>query len=70
MSPRAAEFVKRLRRFQMRVADPATRRDLNRRLAKKNSEADVTFQYYEQRPQLANYTIQSEISRMEYQVVP
>ena len=33
MNPRAQEFVKRLKIFQMRVADPSTRERLNKGLA-------------------------------------
>ena len=70
MPPRAAEFVERLKTFQMRVADPCTRERVNRRLAHGCADYRATTSYYEERPQLAHYTISTEISRMQYAVVP
>jgi len=70
MPPRAAEFVERLKTFQMRVADPCTRERVNRRLARGCADYRATTSYYEERPQLAHYTVNTEISRMQYAVVP
>ncbi len=70
LPPRAAEFVERLKTFQMRVADPCTKERVNRRLAHCSADYRATTGYYEDRPQLATYTISTEISRMKYAVVP
>ena len=70
LPPRAAEFVERLKTFQMRVADPCTKERVNRRLAHCSADYRATTAYYEERPQLATYTISTEISRMKYAVVP
>ncbi|KAJ1477825.1 hypothetical protein T484DRAFT_1905615, partial [Baffinella frigidus] len=60
------DFVRRLRAFQMRVADPGTREAINEKLAGKSAAA--TIKYYEERPELGEYTITTELKRMEYAV--
>ena len=70
MPPRAEEFVKRLKIFQMRVADPSTKERLNELLAASSADYRATASYYEDRPQLGEYTVNTEIKRMTYTVVP
>ncbi len=54
----------------MRVADPCTRERLNQRLSDSSADYRATTSYYEERPQLAAYTVNTEITRMKYSVVP
>ena len=67
---REQEFVNRLKQFQLRAADPSTRDQLNNRLSKRSADYLFTMQYYLDRPELAEYTVQTEISRMSYTLKP
>ena len=62
--------MKRLKIFQMRVADPSTKERLNELLAASSADYRATASYYEDRPQLGEYTVNTEIKRMTYTVVP
>ncbi len=57
ISPRTEQFLNRLKAFQMRVADPCTRERLNQRLSDSSADYRATTSYYEERPQLAAYTL-------------
>lgn len=70
LPPRVQQFVTRLRDFQMRVADPATREKINDRLKTNHANFAATVKYYEGKPQLGQYTVTTELSRMAYSIVP
>lgn len=63
-------WAEELKQFQLDLADPLTTAAVNEALSKGHaaSFADV-LKYYESRPKLARYTIQSELPRMSYRVV-
>jgi hypothetical protein len=66
--PRVQHFCEALRQFSLDLADPATRDKINNALAQK--PYDALAEYYEARPELAKYTIEQEVPRMDYKIIP
>lgn len=59
--------MSRLKQLQLDLADPAVREALHAELARASPEQ--LLQYYSARPALAQYTLEMELTRMEYHVV-
>jgi hypothetical protein len=68
VSPQVQHFCDTLRQFSLDLADPETRDKINNALAQKPYEA--LAEYYETRPELAKYTVEQEVTRMDYTVIP
>eukprot|EP00931_Biecheleriopsis_adriatica_P037896 TRINITY_DN21736_c0_g1_i1.p1 TRINITY_DN21736_c0_g1~~TRINITY_DN21736_c0_g1_i1.p1 ORF type:complete len:426 (+),score=110.33 TRINITY_DN21736_c0_g1_i1:68-1279(+) len=73
LSPRRAAVVERLQRLRLDLADPAVRDTLEAVLSPSradSSQVQEMFQYYLSRPELSQYTLETELPRMSYTVVP
>lgn len=64
---RVQEIMSRLERLRMDLVDPSVREEIHRNLSKTTPEEALT--YYSSRPELAEYTLSAELSRMAYRVI-
>ncbi|CAE8605894.1 unnamed protein product, partial [Polarella glacialis] len=70
LTPRRAALVGRLQQFRWDLADPAVREKLERVLGPEGPAPQEHLDYYLGRPQLARYTLDTELPRMSYHVTP
>lgn len=74
LTPRRAAVVSKLDRLLLDLADPEVRDTLQAALTPQGTEGALSqeevFQYYLARPELSRYTLETELSRMSYVVVP
>mmetsp|Transcript_70092 Transcript_70092/g.217713 ORF Transcript_70092/g.217713 Transcript_70092/m.217713 type:complete len:437 (-) Transcript_70092:34-1344(-) len=65
---RTAELAAKLKRLHFDLADPAIRESLRSELAATTPQQ--VLEYYASRPELAQYTLERELPRMAYRVIP
>eukprot|EP00934_Nitzschia_sp_Nitz4_P007657 Nitzschia sp. Nitz4//scaffold26_size159584//67014//68099//NITZ4_002488-RA/size159584-processed-gene-0.71-mRNA-1//-1//CDS//3329545073//7647//frame0 len=63
-----ARILQEIRSFQQTLADPAFVSELNQLVASKLTSARELTLYYQERPELRDFTLETELPRMQYTV--